>query len=117
PASPTAAILLRLDASLSRRKSPAGYSLVSCRRKGRPCRTTSRFVSVVVCPKKPGVGRGDPRNLFQPCLPGSVVGECSMEWMVTSVKLRRYMLGNCTFVTNLSEGNQGKNGWFGSGRA
>ena len=42
-----------------------------------------------------------------PCLPGSVVGECSMELKVTERKLRRYMFGNCTLVTNPQEGNLG----------
>jgi hypothetical protein len=52
-----------------------------------------------------GWKRIDPRNLSQPFLPGSVVGECSMERAVTFRKLRKYRFGNCTLVTNLAEGN------------
>ena len=74
---------------------------------GCPARPTPgrRAGRLEACPNAK-VGRGDPRNLSQPFLPGSVVGECSMDLAVTNCKLLRYMLGNCTLVMARGEGNQ-----------
>ena len=74
------------------------YSLVSLSHVGITAEQSAgvRFFSP---PKKRRVGRGDPRNLIQPFLPGSVVGEASMQPLPGLRKLRKYMYGNCTFVT------------------